>query len=101
MITKYSVGSDGKESACQCRTPVRSLGREDPLEEGLATHSTVLPGESHGQRSLAGYSPWGCKESDTTERIMVNVSLYYNDTTKLPALISESGQTPIFADSKP
>ena len=26
-----------------------------------------LPGESHGQRSLAGYSPWGCKESDTTE----------------------------------
>ena len=26
-----------------------------------------LPGESHGQRSLAGYSPWGCKESDMTE----------------------------------
>jgi len=26
-----------------------------------------LPGESHGQRSLVGYSPWGCKESDTTE----------------------------------
>ena len=26
-----------------------------------------LPGESHGQRSLAGYSPWGCRESDTTE----------------------------------
>ena len=26
-----------------------------------------LPGESHGQRSLEGYSPWGCKESDTTE----------------------------------
>ena len=28
-----------------------------------------LPGETHGQRSLAGYSPWGCKESDTTERL--------------------------------
>ena len=27
----------------------------------------VLPGESHGQRSLAGYSPWGCKESDMTD----------------------------------
>ena len=26
-----------------------------------------LPGKSHGQRSLAGYSPWGCKELDTTE----------------------------------
>ena len=29
--------------------------------------SVFLPGESHGQRSLAGYSPWGCKELDTTE----------------------------------
>ena len=28
-----------------------------------------LPGESHGQRSLVGYSLWGCKESDTTERV--------------------------------
>ena len=35
----------------------QSLGREDPLEEGTATHSSVLPGESHGQRSLVGYSP--------------------------------------------
>ena len=40
---------------------------EDPLEKGLATHSTSLPGEFHRQRSLAGYSPWGCKESDVTE----------------------------------
>ena len=34
-----------------------------------ARHLTpvFLPGESHGQRSLAGYSPWGCKELDTTE----------------------------------
>ena len=46
---------------------VRSLGREDPLEEGMATHSVFLPGESHGQRSLAGYSSQGHKESDTTE----------------------------------
>ena len=36
-------------------------------EEGMATHSSILTGESHGQRSLAGYSPWGRKESDTTE----------------------------------
>ena len=48
-------------------TQVRSLGWEDPLEEGMATHSVFLPGESYGQRSLVGYSPWGCKESDTTE----------------------------------
>ena len=37
-------------------------------EKGMATHSIFLPGESHGQRSLEGYSPWGRKELDTTER---------------------------------
>ena len=31
----------------------------------MATHFGILSGESHGQRSLAGYSPWGCEESDT------------------------------------
>ena len=40
---------------------------EDPLEEGMATHSVFLPGESYGQRSLVGYSPWGRKDLDTTE----------------------------------
>ena len=44
---------------------VQSLGQDDPLEKGLATHSVFLPGESHGQRSLPGYSLWGHKESDT------------------------------------
>ena len=47
--------------------PVRSLGWEDPLEEGMAPTPIFLPGESHGQRSVAGYSPWGRKESDMTE----------------------------------
>ena len=46
---------------------VRSLGREDPLEKGMATHSSILAWKCRGQRSLAGYSPQGCKESDTTE----------------------------------
>ena len=49
------------------KTQVRSLGWEDPLEKGMATYSSVLAGESHGQRSLVGYSPWSCKESGTTE----------------------------------
>ena len=48
-------------------TWVQSLGWEDPPEEGMTTHSNILPGEFHGQRSLVGYSPWGHKESDTTE----------------------------------
>ena len=40
---------------------------EDPLEEGMATHSSILAGESHGQRSLVGYSPWGGSELGTNE----------------------------------
>ena len=50
-------------------TRVRSLSGEDPLEKGMATHSSILPGESHGQRSLAGYSPRGLKVSNTTEQL--------------------------------
>ena len=47
-------------------TGVRSLGQEDPLEEGMTT-PVFLSGESHGQRSLVGCSPWGYKELDMTE----------------------------------
>ena len=42
-------------------TWVWSLGWEDPLEKEMATHSSILAGESHGQRSLVGYSPWCCR----------------------------------------
>ena len=45
------------------------MDQEDPLEEKMATPPVFLPGESHEQRSLAGYSPWGCKDLDTTERL--------------------------------
>ena len=51
-------------------TQVRYLGWENPLEKGKATHCSILvSGKSHGQKSLVGYSPWGRKESDTTERL--------------------------------
>ena len=40
---------------------IRSLGQEDPLEKEMATHSRILAWEIHGRRSLAAYSPWGCK----------------------------------------
>ena len=46
---------------------VQSLDGEDPLGKGMATPSSILALKSHGQRSLVGYSPWGGKESDTTE----------------------------------
>ena len=40
---------------------VRSLVREDPLQKGTSIHSSLLARESHGQRSLEGYSPWDHK----------------------------------------
>ena len=45
----------------------QSLGWEDPLEEGMATHSSILAWQSHGEKRLVSYSPWGPKGSDTTE----------------------------------
>ena len=48
-------------------TGVQSLGWEDPLRREWLPTPVFLPGESHGQRNLVGYSPWGCKELDMTE----------------------------------
>ena len=52
-------------------TWVQSLGWEDPLEQCMATHSSIFSWRIPfpGQRNLAGYSPWGCKESDGTEQL--------------------------------
>ena len=50
-------------------TRIRSLGQEDPLEKERPPSPVFLPGEFHGQRSLAGYSPWGPKESDMMEQL--------------------------------
>ena len=46
---------------------VRSLGQEDPLEKGMATHSNILAWIIPWTEELVGHSPWGCKKSDTTE----------------------------------
>ena len=52
-------------------TRVQALGWEDPLEKEMASTPVLLPGKSHGQRSLVGYSLWGRKESDTAERLRI------------------------------
>ena len=49
-------------------TQVQSLGQEDPLEEEMATHSSVLAWEIR-HSSLAGYSPWGRKELEMTKQL--------------------------------
>ena len=63
------VAQTVKHLSTMRETWVRSLGRENPLEKEMAVHSSTIAWKSHGQRSLVGYSPWGRKESDTTERL--------------------------------
>jgi len=48
------------------KTQVQTLDWEDLLEDEMTTHSSILAWRIHGQRSLAGYGAWGCKESYTT-----------------------------------
>ena len=50
-------------------TQVQSLGREDPLEEEMATCSSILAWRIPWTEELVGYGPWGLKESDMTEQL--------------------------------
>ena len=59
----------GKESTCRKRCRFDPWVRKIPWRWKWSPTPVFLPGESHGQRSLAGYSPRGRKESDTTERL--------------------------------
>ena len=56
-------------------TRVLSLDLEDPLEEGLATHSSILAWRIPWTEEPAGYSPWDHKESDTTEGLTLTLSV--------------------------
>ena len=71
-IRGFPGGASGKESPCQCRVEKRhgsipGLGRSPGEGNGNLLAPVFLPGESHGQRNLAGYSPWGRR--DRTEAI--------------------------------
>ena len=61
----FPGGSDGKEPACN----VGDLGLEDPKEKGTATHSSILAWRTAWTEEPTGSSPWGLKESDTTEQL--------------------------------
>ena len=78
-VKGFPGGASGKESACQWRRHRRCKRRgSDPwvmkkrMEREWLPTPVFLPGEFHGQRSRAGYSPWGRKESDTTEHACVH-----------------------------
>ena len=66
------VAQTVKNLPAMWETWVWCLGWEDALEEGMATHSSILAWRIlHGQRSTGDSSPWGCKESDTTEWLSI------------------------------
>ena len=74
-------GASSKEYACQCRRCKRCgfnpWVRKIPWSRKQQLTPVLLPGKSHGQRSLVGYSPWGCKQSDTTERLSTHTIDYH------------------------
>ena len=81
-----------KESGCQCRR----LGfnpwvRKIPWRRAREPTPAFLPGEPHGQRSLAGYSPWGRKEWDTTQ--------HSNDNTKVILRVRQHACVCLFVNS--
>ena len=68
-IKGFPGGASGKEPTCQCRGPrFDPLGWEEPLEKEMEPTPVFLPGESRGQRSLAGYSPRGHKSQTRLKR---------------------------------
>ena len=76
LVQKVSlVAQPVKNLPAMQETWVQSLGCKDPLEKGKATHSIFWPGEFHGLDS-----PWGSKDSDTTERLSLSVVLEANKT---------------------
>ena len=62
LLWGFPGGSDSKESACNAEDQGSIPGLGRPWRRKRQPTPVFLPGESHGQRSLAGYSPWGRKE---------------------------------------
>ena len=88
----FPGGSLSKVSAFSVGDPrlIPGLGRS--LGEGSGSRTpVVLPGESHGWRSLMGYRPWGRKESDTTERLHFHFHFDCVDHNKLQKILKEMG----------
>ena len=71
MPLEFPGGSDGKKSSCNAEDPgsIDPWVGKIPWRREWQPTPVFLPGEFHGHRSLVGYSPWGCKELDMTERL--------------------------------
>ena len=64
----FPVAQMAKNLPAVQETCIQSLGQEDSLEKKMAAYSSILAWRIPWQRSPVGYSPWGLKESDTTEQ---------------------------------
>ena len=85
----FPGGSVVKNPPANVQEQVQSLVWEDPLEEGMETYSNCLE-NPHGQRTLVGYSPWGHKELNTTERLSTHThSVHYVSHTGQALHINE------------
>ena len=83
----------GEESTCQCRKHgFNPWIRKIPWGRKWQPTLVFLPGKSHGQRSLAGHSPWGLKESDTTE----HVSFFSVSRIRHQYFENSQGERPVF-----
>ena len=88
----FPSGSDSKASACKAGV-LGAVGKI-PWRRSWQPTPVLLPGESHGQRSLAGYSPWGCKGSDTTEPLTLILSCLGVGSVSTPATCSQEPRNP-------
>ena len=66
---------NGKESTCQCRCGFHPGSGRSPCRRQWQPTPVFLAGKSHGERSLVGYSPWDCKESDMTAWLSAQTSV--------------------------
>ena len=89
----------GKESTCNVRDTgdkglIPGLGRF-PWRRSWQPTLVFLPEESHGQRSLVGYSPWGHKESDTTEQLHFTMALVWLPRSVVKRISLLMQETPV------
>ena len=73
-----SSGSDGKESACNAGNLSQSLDQEDPLENGMATHSNILAWRIMDRGALWVYSPWDRRVGHTHTHTQIPTSTILN-----------------------
>ena len=87
----FPGGISGKELVCQCKRHTRR--GFDPWARKISWRRTwqptpiFVPGESHGQRILVGYSPWGLKELDMTEAMLRCVRAHTHTPPRVPACL--------------